>query len=363
MPLTSLADDQKAKLDELKRNIEALKKELEATKGSRDEVHKALEKTETSIGELNRKAEQLKQELDSRKKKLNSLREERSELQLQKRQQQGNVAQYINAAYRLGQQDSLRLLLNQQEPARVSRNLKYYNYFIEARQQKIKTYVDTIARINSIEPEIAFQTTKISQNLNALDSQKQQLDNAQVQRRQVLAKLDANIVNQDQRLNALLEDRKQLERLLKRVINNVDDVKISSNSKAFNSLKGAIPWPIQGKVLHTYGNRRVGDALKWQGMLISSPAGTPVKAVHYGRVVFSDYLRGHGLLIIVDHGTGFMSLYAHNQSLYKTIGEWVNTGEVIASVGNSGGQKQSALYFELRHKGRPTNPKHWLKRA
>ncbi|VUD59567.1 Murein hydrolase activator EnvC [Thalassocella blandensis] len=355
--------DQQAQLDTLKKNIEQLKKELAETKSNRNDVHQALEKTETSIGELNKKAEQLKRELDQRKKKLNNLRDERSQLDKQKQQQQATVGQYINAAYRAGQQSNLRLLLNQQEPARVSRNLKYYSYFVDARQQKIASYISTIERINAIEPEIAFEATKIQQNVDKLNTQKQQLNNAQSSRRQLLAKLDKNIVSQDQRLKSLLEDRSRLERLLSQVLNNVDDVKLSGTSERFGSLKGQIPWPIKGRVLQTFGSDRIGNKLAWEGMLISSPAGTPVKAVHYGRVVFSDYLRGHGLLIIVDHGTGFMSLYAHNQTLYKTLGEWVDTGDTIASVGNSGGQKQSALYFELRHEGKPTNPQRWLKRA
>lgn len=364
--VSSYADtdaEQQKQLEELKRNIEALKKELEATKSSRDDVHKQLEKTETSIGDLNKKAEKLKDELNQRKKKLNDLRSERGQLQTRKREQQTTVAQYVNSAYRLGQQDSLRLLLNQKAPERVSRNLKYYNYFITARQEKITEYMNTIERINAIEPEIAFETTKIQQNVDALNTQKKQLDTAQANRRQLLAKLNTNIANQDHKLKSLLEDRKQLEKVLRSVINNVDDVKIAGSNEPFGSLRGRIPWPLQGKLLERYGNQRVGNKLKWQGLLISSPAGTPVKAVHYGRVVFSDYLRGHGLLIIVDHGTGFMSLYAHNQTLYKTLGEWVDTGDVIASVGNSGGQKQAALYFELRHKGEPTNPQRWLKRA
>lgn len=359
----SYADDQKAQLETLKKNIEQLKKELADTKNSRNEVHQDLEKTEKSIGDLNKKAEALKQELEQRKKKLNNLRDERSQLNEKKRQQQDTVGQYINAAYRVGQQSNLRLLLNQQEPARVARNLKYYNYFIDARQQKIASYITTIERINAIEPEIAFETTKIQQNVDKLNAQKQQLNDAQASRRQLLAKLDKNIVSQDQRLKSYREDRSRLERLLSRVLNNVDDVKISGTSERFGNLKGRIPWPIQGSVLKTFGSERVGNKLRWEGMLISSPSGTPVKAVHYGRVIFSDYLRGHGLLIIVDHGTGFMSLYAHNQTLYKTLGEWVDTGDTIATVGNSGGQKQSALYFELRRDGKPTNPKSWLKRA
>ncbi len=362
--IASQAEDpqQKVKLEELKKTIAELKKELEATKSNRNEVHKALEQTEKSIGDLNKKAEQLKQELNQRKKKLNNLREERSQLNQEKKAQQDTVAQYFNAAYRVGKQDSLRLLLNQQEPSRVSRNLKYYNYFIDARREKITKYVSTIERINKIEPEIAFETTKIQSNVDRLQRQQQDLANAQQSRKLLLAKLDTSIVNTDQRLQSVLEDRRQLQKLLTKVINNVDDVKIAGSTN-FSNLKGKLPWPAKGRLLHHYGSQRVGNKLKWEGVLIGSTEGTLISAIHHGRVVFADYLRGHGLLIIIDHGAGFMSLYAHNQTLYKTIGEWVETGDRIATVGNSGGQKQTALYFELRYQGKPTNPQRWLKKA
>src|SRR5690606_10358611 len=139
--------------------------------------------------------------------------------------------------------------------------------------------------------------------------------------KQLLAKLDTSIVNQDQRLQSLMKDRQRLQMLVNKVITNLDDIKLKGTTEPFANLKGRLPWPASGKVLRRFGTERVGNKLKWEGMLIASDAGAPVKAVHYGRVVFADYLRGHGLLIIVDHGTGFLSLYAHNQSLLKTLGE------------------------------------------
>ncbi|MFT5083266.1 MAG: septal ring factor EnvC (AmiA/AmiB activator) [Lentisphaeria bacterium] len=355
--------DKQKQLEQLRNSIDALRKELESTKSNRDDVHKSLESTEKAVGELSKKARVIEEQLKQRREKLEQLREERSLLHKLKREQQDTVADYMNAAYRLGQQDNMRLLLNQHDSARVSRNLKYYNYFVGARAEKISGYVATIERINAIEPEIAFQSTQIEADLNKLSQQKQQLQKAQSQRKIVLAKLNTNIANQDQKLASFLEDRRQLQRLMEKVINNIDDVRLASSSTNIMKLKGKLPWPTKGKIIRSFGSSRIAGSLKWEGVLISSTEGTHVQAIHYGRIVFADYLRGHGLLMIVDHGSGVMSLYAHNQALYKQLGEWVKAGDTIASVGNSGGQKRSALYFEVRQKGEPSDPKKWLKRA
>lgn len=362
---SSIANDseKEKQLEQLKQTILKLKKELNATKSSRDEVSKSLENTEKNINDLSKKAKSIEKKLQDRREKLDNLRDERSQLNQEKGQQEGIVGDYVNAAYRLGDRGNLRLLLNQEDPTKVSRNLKYYDYLMTARAEKIARYIKTIERINKIEPEISRQTQLIESDLSLLEKQKQALEIAQSQRKQMLAKLNSRISNQGQQLNNLLEDRRQLEKLLSKVIENIADIKQRKGSEVFSSLKGKLPWPTKGKVLRRFGSNRIANKMRWEGLLISSKEGDPVRSVHYGRVVFSDYLRGHGLLIIVDHGAGFMSLYAHNRALFKELGEWVEGGDVIASVGNSGGQKDTALYFELRYKGKPTNPQRWLTRA
>lgn len=357
--------EQAKQLKALKQTIEQLRKELESTKSSRDEINKSLEKTEKNIGELNRKSKEIKQQLQERESKLKNLREERGELHKKKQSQEAMVANYISSAYQLGQHGNLRLLLNQEDPSRVSRNLKYYDYLIQARAEKISEFMQTIERINRIEPEIARQTEQIQVDYQALAGQAQKLKLAQAERQRVIQKLEKDIGSKDQQLRALAKDRDNLEKLLQRVIENIADIKVDSASEeAFSSLKGKLPWPTKGKVIRKFGSQRmVNNSLRWQGVLIGTTEGNPVQAVHYGRIIFSDYLRGQGLLIIIDHGAGFMTLYAHNQALYKTIGQWVQRGETIAAVGNTGGQQQSALYFELRYKGEPTDPQHWFRRA
>lgn len=355
--------EQQKKLEELKKTIQALKKELEATRSDRDDINKTLEKAEKNIGELSKKAKKIETELKTRQQKLDDLRSERNDLSGKKKHQAELVGDYINAAYRLGQQGNLRLLLNQEDPSRVSRNLRYYDHIVKARAEKITQYLATIERINSIEPEIAYEAEKVRQNYASLKTQEKNLKDAQKSRRSILAKLESQITDQDKTLRGKMEDRRELQKLLSKVIENLADITFKGNEETFASAKGALPWPTKGKVVQRFGSNRVANKIKWEGLLIDANQGEPVKAVHYGRVIFSDYLRGHGLIIIIDHGTGFMSLYAHNEALYKELGEWVEQGDVIASVGNSGGQQDSALYFELRHNGKPTNPQRWLKRA
>jgi len=360
-----IADDakQQKKLETLRKSISDLKKQLEKTKSSRDEIAKSLEKSEKSISTLSKKAKDLKSSLEKEKKKLNTLKDERTELNKNKTEQQDIIGSYINAAYRSGKKSQLHLLLNQQSPADISRTLKYYDYFIKARSEKINEYIQIINRLNKIEPEITASTLRLRNNVKKVSAQKEQLNTAQAQRKINLARLNSQVESQSSQLDKFLADRARLEELINRVSEYIGDVKANPVGNVdFAKLKGRLPWPAKGKVINRFGSRRV-DKLKWQGIRISGSGGENIQAVHAGRVIFSDYLRGQGLLIILDHGSGFMTLYAHNQSLYKDLGEWVSSGELIASLGNSGGQKQAALYFELRRNGQPTNPLRWLKSA
>ena len=364
--LTCLAEEdaeQREKLNVLKKSIEELKRDLRAAKSNRDALLTDLESTEKKVGELSEKAEKLKNELQQQNQKIDDLNDERSDLNEKKSFQQTQVGQYIHSAYRLGNQSNVRLLLNQQDPTRVSRNLKYYDYFVRARTEKITEYLSTIERIDEIKPEIEYHASQIKKNVTSLNQKRAQLRQAQDSRQATLAKLNLNIQSQDEQLVSMQKDRSRLEKLLQRVGDFIRDTEFVSSKNNFRSLKGKLPWPTAGTLARSFGSSRVSNKLRWQGILINSNPGEPVMAVHHGQVVFSDYLRGHGLLIIVDHGTGYMSLYAHNQALYKELGEWVDSGETIASVGDSGGLKKSALYFELRHKGVPINPKNWFKQA
>ena len=356
-------DPRQAKLDELRKVINQLKKELDTVKDNRDGLLKDLEKSESKIGELNKKAKELESQINNNQAKLKNLHREKEALASAKKSHQRQVGEQVNIAYRLGQQSHIKLLLNQRDASLVARNLKYFDYIAAARAEQIASANHTLERLNQIEPDIQAEQTALARNSKSLREQQQALKAQQAERRQTLKKLESAIANKDEQLKASEKDQKRLQNLIERVVRVAGDLEAPVKAQDINRLKGHLPWPTNGDIRHRFNSRRFSDKVRWQGMVIDAPSDSPVKAVHHGRVVFSDYLRGHGLLIIVDHGHGMLSLYAHNKALYKTLGEWVNTGEIIAAVGNSGGQTQSGLYFELRHNGQPTDPHRWLKKS
>jgi len=355
--------ERQARLQELRATIDQLKQELDSVKSNRNQLLNNLQESETKISELNKKVQDLRKQLEAKQSQLQDLRSEKEALATAKKQQQGSVGQQLNAAYRLGQQSGLKLLLNQQDPASLERNLRYYRYVASAQAEKLATYTGTLARMDALEPVIEQETAAIAADHADMRQKRDELVRQQTERKRTLDKLESAISSTDARLKANEEDRRNLEALLARVAKAARKLDVPASGQAFSKLRGQLPWPTKGKVVRNFGSSRVAGKMRWQGMLIDAPEGHPVQAVYQGRVVFADYLRGQGLLLIVDHGAGFMSLYAHNQSLFKGLGDWVKAGEQVASVGTSGGRDRAGLYFELRFKGEPTDPRPWLKKS
>ncbi len=358
----SSEDEYKEKLQSLQRNINQLKNELEDVKSSRNQLERELQTSEVNIGKLTSSINRLKEELASGKKQLLQLNRHRTELQIQRREQQKAIAEYINSAYRLGQQSQIKLLLNQQNPDELARTLKYHEYFIEARTDKIDAFLSTIAELDTIEPKIAAETQSIKDKQGSLQKRHSQLLVKQKDRQLVLKNLSATIKSKDDQLKQKTRDRERLERLLEEVTQAIANLTIPGGGQPFEKRRGKMAWPVKGPLLNSFGSAKKVGELRWEGIRIKASLGNDVQSIHHGRVVFSDYLRGHGLLMIVDHGKGYMSLYAHNQALLKDLGDWVNAGEIIAKVGNTGGQSQTGLYFEIRHQGKPTDPTKWCAR-
>ena len=265
----------------------------------------------------------------------------------------------MTSAYKLGNEESIKLLLNQEDPETISRTLKYYDYFLRARTAKLDHYRETLLSLKQVETSILDRQIQLSTNRLSLKRQQEQLAQQLQQRLQVLSQLNKKISNSKQQLNKLNTERSKLESVLKSLEQGIAKLSLPSTDEPFKVRKGMLPWPVSGRLSKYFGSTRTAN-IRWNGWLLKANEGTPVHAIHYGRIIFSDYLRGHGLLTIIDHGDGYMSLYAHNQVLLKETGEWVLPNETIAKVGNTGGQKDHALYFEIRHNGKPTNPKRWL---
>ncbi|WP_331344063.1 murein hydrolase activator EnvC family protein [Cellvibrio sp. UBA7661] len=364
--------DEKAEMAKLQKDIEALQKELKQVQGTRSTLQKDLEKSEKQINELQKKANDINKQLKEQNNELNQLKNERSQLEQARQQQQAQIAEQMRAAHKLGEQSEVKVLLNQESPDQVSRIMKYHSYFMEAHSQKMRTYLDTITRIDALTPEIEKKTFELGAMQAELDTQRAQLKTVHQTRQQALAKVNSELKNKNQELKQLSEDRRRLQALLERVtsrvattgaINSPGYVPLPKGGEKFSLRKGRLPWPTQGSMIHRFGSARIAGQMNWNGAYIAAPMGNSVVAVHHGRVVFADYFGGHGLLVIVDHGEGYLSLYAHNQSLLKKAGEPVSAGEAIAHVGNSGGQSSSGLYFEIRHNGKPIDPGSWLARS
>ena len=349
------------KLDALKDRIKTLQQELHSRNLDRDQQSQTLRQTEIAAGELRKQIHTIEQQLKTLQAELAQLDRKRKQLETSKKDQETLIGQHINAAYRLGREEHIKLLLNEQQPARFNRLLQYHDYFLQARADKVKTYLDTIAELGEVKRSIVDKERQQLSQRDSLKSRQSELNGQVQQRKLTLANIDKAIRSDRQQLDKLQRERKALEQVIKALEQTIAELALPGNSQPFAKRQGKLDWPVKGQLKKRFGNVRKAN-IRWNGWLLSARAGSPVQAIHHGRVVFSDYLRGHGLLLIIDHGDGYMSLYAHNQVLLKDTGDWVQTGETVAKVGLSGGLSDSALYFEIRKDSRPRNPSKWLKR-
>jgi murein hydrolase activator len=369
LPVGQAADDKELEskarqLEQVKSRIESLNQELRSTETQRDTQSRALRETEEKIGLIARRIRVTDQSLQRQTRLLAELEAERADARLKLDAHQSTLEQQIRAAYEMGRQEKVKILLNQQDPAVVSRVMVYYDYFNAARLSQMERIEASLHELNRIEREIAQEESRLQQLQAKNNNERVQLEAAQHGRMEIIAKLDRQLKNQGQELNNLKDDENQLSSLISNIQQALSDLPLDPAAHdPFSSRKGKLPWPATGRLVATFGSSREVGKLTWDGVMIAAPEGREVRAIHHGRVAFADWLRGFGLLLIIDHGDGFMSLYGHNQSLFKETGEWVEPGEVVAQVGSSGGRTLSGIYFGIRHNGRPENPKKWCKRT
>jgi septal ring factor EnvC (AmiA/AmiB activator) len=288
------------------------------------------------------------------------LQEQREQAELQK--EQGILERQVRAAYAMGRQEQLKILLNQQDPAVVLRVLAYYDYLNRERIARMQVIRTQLQQLQQTRREIADEQLKL-QNLQAKrTAEKESLEQEQQARRLVLEQLNRELSDQGRELSQLQDDEQQLSSLLQGLREALSDIPAAaSQDKRFAQLQGALQWPVRGQIRHMFGESKIGG-LSWDGVMIAAPEGNEVRAVHAGRVAFADWLRGFGLLLILDHGDGFMTLYGHNQSLFKEAGDWVEPGEPVAAVGSTGGRKEDGVYFAIRRHGKAVNPVKWCRR-
>ena len=351
---------EEAKLRALEKDIQTLRQSLEERGGERNTLADELREQELAVAAVNSRISTLDADIARLNDELAELARRRHGLEEQSRAQQAMIARELDAAFRLGRAEPLKLLLNQEEPDHLNRTLKFYRYFVEARRARIEDYRALMAELEAVVAGMASRQLELAASRDELASQQTALAAGNEKRREVLTAMDRELDSEQARLTELDRQREELEAILARLQEAIQELAAPA-SEPFPTLRGKLPWPADGKVLQAFGSMRAQN-LPWTGWLIAAEEGTGVSAVHPGRVVFSDYLRGHGLVLIIDHGNDYLSLYAHNQVLLKEPGDWVRSGERIALVGKSGGLEDSALYFEIRHNGRPQDPRNWLAR-
>lgn len=348
-----------ARLRQLKSDIDKFTSQLQDSKSTRSNIQSDLKQNEKDIGEIIKKIETIEEDLKDSEDKISNLQKQQIELAMAKNEQQGYIVRQIRAAYRIGNQEYLKVLLNQENPGKISRMLRYYDYFNRARAQQIERYSATINSLAAVAENIVEETKKLATDRSHLQNRRFALANIRQQREKILLRLNATIVGKDAKLKILISDRRHLQQLLARIDRELVQLPAPGQVIPFAQLKGKMILPVRGNIRNRFGSTLDKGKLPWNGLFIDAAEGNPVYAVHYGRVVFSDWLRGFGLLLIINHGEGYMSLYGHNQSLYREIGDWVDAGEIVASIGKSGGLDRSGLYFEIRHNGKPRDPQIW----
>lgn len=368
----------KEELQQLRSRIEALKQELTNAEESKSEAADALKASERAISDANRKLAELEEQASDGNQALAELRRQSERGAEAVRRQQALQAEWLYQRYVSGVPEPLKLLLSGENPARIARELHYYGHVLRARGEHIGRLRENLAQLHVLET----QTQEKMGELNAIaaeqTAQKRRLEQEKQARTRLLTRISRDIQRQRHEIGTLKRDENRLTRLIERLARIIARTPRAKTAPAaprlhndrvpskmteagpFDGLKGKLALPVRGELMNRYGSPRSDGGLVWKGLFIAARPGEDVRAVAPGRVVFADWLRGFGNLLIVDHGDGYMSLYGYNETLYKQVGQTIAGGDVVAAVGNSGGSADSGLYFEMRHQGKPFDPLTWV---
>ena len=354
------AGDKEKKLRVVQTEMTVVAKQLSRLKQQAEQADSELKQIELQYGTLARSLRELTAQVEAKNQRIAQIRQD---IHVQKSwlaSQQSQLAAQVKAAYALGGQEQLKLWFNQQDAERSSRIMKYYQYFNQARLEELDRIKASLSLLNTLEQEKQQELQALQALVVDKQTQQQQLSATKKQRKKLLVLIKRAYKKNHSQLSRLQKNARQLKRLVAQLQKQKtvpELVFADSPSLPFAQLKGRLPWPVRGKIVRSFGSRRTGG--KWQGVLIRVAEGTAVKAIAHGQVVFADWFKGHGFLMIIEHDKSYLSLYAFNQNLERQAGDWVEAGEVVATVGNSGGRDKPGLYFEIRRQGKPLNPKKW----
>jgi septal ring factor EnvC (AmiA/AmiB activator) len=348
-----------AELKQVRTRIESIRQQIHADAQRRDSLSVELKGAELEIQSAREELAALRARRQAAEERLRSLKAERAETQARVDAQRAALAGELRAAYVNGREEQIKMLLNQDDPSLVGRMLAYYGYFGRARAERITAIDEHLAHLDLLAENISAQTEKL-QALEADNArQVSALAGARDRRAITLAKVQQQLRSRSDELAKLERDARSLEKLVEELRRAIEGFPQLAK-QPFQRVKGKLPWPVKGSLLARFGQLRAGGPLKWQGLLIAAPRGTQVRAPFHGRVVYADWLPGLGLLLVLDHGGGFMSLYGHNEQLYRKVGERVAPGDALAAVGEIPGVGKTGLYLEIRKERQVLDPAVWL---
>ena len=356
-----LAKVKERELEQVRERISELKKSMDRSAAERDRLTAELQDVEVQIAEQRMRIKEIEREqryTETKKEALGADLERREALL---DRESGELAAQVRAAYMSGSQEKIRLLLNQKDPATIGRLMAYYRYLNDYRASNISAVIEEIRKLEELRSRIAAEAARLSALAKSRYAELGELNRSQETRSRLLASLKEKIASEGQEVDRLAAQEQDLTRLIAELTSILSDYPISSE-EAFSKHKGRLTWPVAGTLIHDFGQPRVGGKIKWNGVVLAAPRGREVRAVYHGRVAFADWLAGMGLLVIVDHGEGYMTLYGYNETILKNAGDWVAPGDVIATVGDSGGRREAGVYFELRRGTKPIDPRRWVTR-
>jgi septal ring factor EnvC (AmiA/AmiB activator) len=346
-------------LEEVRERISDLKQSMDRAAEDRDRLAGELQELEVAISEQRMRLKEIERDRQYTANKKQKLDDELGEREQHLDEESEALAAQVRTAYMSGSQEKIKLLLNQRDPATLGRLMAYYSYLNDYRAGNIEAVVEQIRKLDELRSRIAAEDARLAALAKGRYDELGQLNASQESRAKLLASLRKKIADEGEEVDQLAAQEEDLTRLIAELSSILSDYPISAE-QPFSEYKGRLTWPVAGTLLHDYGQPRVGGNIKWNGVVLAAPRGREVRAVYHGRVAFADWLAGMGMLVIVDHGEGYMTLYGYNETILKNTGDWVAPGDVIATVGDSGGQSRASLYFELRRGTKPENPRRWV---
>jgi septal ring factor EnvC (AmiA/AmiB activator) len=348
-------------LEEVRDRISELKQSMDDSAADRDRLTSELQAAEIRIAEKRQRLRELERQRAYSTKRRSELEASIAEREADLDTEAGELGAQVRAAYMSGNQEKLKLLLNQRDPAALGRMMTYYRYLNDHRSGNIRSIGARIHELAELRGQVAAEEARLAELASQQSRELDSIEKTQHERRELLASLQNKLASEGREIERLAAQEKDLARLIAELTAILSDYPISAE-EPFAEFRGRLTWPVAGTLIHDFGQPRVGGQLKWNGVVLAAEQGREVRAVYHGRVAFADWLAGMGLLVIVDHGDGYMTLYGYNETILKSAGDWVAPGDVLATVGDSGGQARPGLYFEIRQGTRPLNPRRWVTR-